>query len=139
MVHNNPTISILELGGWPGNVASTFFGDDRSNKFADTRFLRYVYAAKKNDLEKLLSLVSSTPQVSHQEINICTDLDEENLKPESFDVVIASFSMAAITDSKKALINMKSLLKPGGKLCLLEVTNPSLRNLALGSICNWWM
>lgn len=59
----------------------------------------------------------------------------------SYDVVIASNVLHATESLHTTLVNTRKLLKPGGYLFLLEVTDnePIRTNFALGPISGWWL
>lgn len=52
---------------------------------------------------------------------ITGDAEDIQLKPNSFDIVISGFSLGAFNDISKALDEMQRVMKPGGKLILLDV------------------
>ena len=79
-----------------------------------------------------------SPHVSCQALDISSDTSTQGFAPGSFDVIVASMSLGAQRDIEAALIRAKKLLKADGYLCLIEVTNHSIRDLALSLACNWW-
>lgn len=64
----------------------------------------------------------------------------QGYEPHSYDIVVASNVLHATPSLHTTLANTRQLLKPGGYLLLLELTNPSpLRSCFIfGSLPGWW-
>ena len=60
---------------------------------------------------------------------------------EYYDMIIASNVLHATKSLEETMMNTRRLLKPGGNLLLLEVTNnEALRNgLPMGGLLGWWV
>lgn len=54
------------------------------------------------------------------------ELASQELQDRKFDVIIAFNISATALDPDVTLINAKKLLKEGGEICLVEVTNPGI-------------
>lgn len=66
----------------------------------------------------------------------------QGFEPNSYDIVIASNVLHATPSLQKTLTNTRQLLKPGGYLLLLELTDPIhvLRsNTIFGVLPGWWL
>ena len=50
-------------------------------------------------------------------------------KDNSFDCITIAFGLRNITDKNKALSSMRRILKPGGRLCVLEFSKPTCQPL----------
>ena len=74
-------------------------------------------------------------------LDIERDLEEQGYQLHSYDVVVASFVVHATRNLKDTLTNIRQLLRPGGFLLLLEVTNLSLARISFifGSLPGWWL
>lgn len=59
----------------------------------------------------------------------------------SYDLIIASNVLHATKSLRKTLKNTRRLLKPGGYLLLLEITNngPIQNNTVFGALPGWWV
>lgn len=78
--------------------------------------------------------------VSFQKLNIEHDPHRQGFEKSSYDVVIASNVLHATTNIGKTMENVRSLLKLGGKLVLLESTRQSVhRALVFGTLPGWWL
>ncbi|RDW61769.1 uncharacterized protein DSM5745_10441 [Aspergillus mulundensis] len=76
-----------------------------------------------------------------QVLDIEKDLISQEFPEHSYDLVIASFVLHATSTLKSSLNNVRRLLKPGGYLILLEVSNPDVARLGyiFGSLPGWWL
>ncbi|KAJ5671462.1 Acyl transferase/acyl hydrolase/lysophospholipase [Penicillium longicatenatum] len=74
-------------------------------------------------------------------LDIESDITEQGYAPESYDLVIASLALYATSNIEKTLSNVRRLIKPGGYLLLLELTNPNVMKFGLifGGLPAWWM
>ncbi|KAL2006666.1 hypothetical protein VTN00DRAFT_9334 [Thermoascus crustaceus] len=78
--------------------------------------------------------------VSFQKLNIERDPHHQGFEKYSYDVVIASNVLHATANIGKTMENVRSLLKPGGKLVLVESTRQSVhRALVFGTLPGWWL
>ncbi|KAJ5784606.1 Acyl transferase/acyl hydrolase/lysophospholipase [Penicillium pulvis] len=74
-------------------------------------------------------------------LDIEKDIAEQGYGQESFDLVIASLALYATSSIEATLSNVRRLIKPGGYLLLLELTNPNVMRFGLifGGLPAWWM
>lgn len=74
-------------------------------------------------------------------LDIEKDVAEQGYGQESFDLVIASLALYATSSIEATLSNVRRLIKPGGYLLLLELTNPDVMRFGLifGGLPAWWM
>ncbi|MFB9905996.1 SDR family NAD(P)-dependent oxidoreductase [Allokutzneria oryzae] len=128
------TLRVLEVGGGTGGLTVNVLGvlpperteyvfTDVSAAFAQAateRFADYGFVtARTLDLER--------------------DLEEQGIKPGSFDIVLASDVVHATSDLKRTLFHLQDALAPGGVLGLIEAM-PGNRQLDLtfGLTTGWW-
>ncbi|KAF5676898.1 polyketide synthase [Fusarium heterosporum] len=77
--------------------------------------------------------------VQYKTLNIEKTAEENGFEPNSYDVLIASNVLHATPSIDVVLENVKSLLRPGGKLILMEPTeNLPHYGLVFGSLSGWW-
>jgi hybrid polyketide synthase / nonribosomal peptide synthetase ACE1 len=76
-----------------------------------------------------------------QVLDIEKDPQDQGFSELSFDVIIASFVLHATRKLEETLRNVRRLLKPGGFLLMLEVTNLEQARLGFifGSLPGWWL
>ena len=137
IAHRYPHMKIFEIGAGTGGATKAILGElgnaftsytytDISSGFFETARERFKDQAGKMifktfDIEK-----SATAQGFTQG---------------SYDLVIASNVLHATKELEETMRNTHQLLKPGGVLVLLEVTNSEpLRNgLPMGGLTGWWV
>lgn len=72
-------------------------------------------------------------------LNVEKTAEENGFEPNSYDVLIASNVLHATPCIDVVLENAKSLLRPGGKLILMEpIENLPHYGLVFGSLAGWW-
>ena len=77
--------------------------------------------------------------VSFQLLDLEDDLSTQGLRPNSFDVIIASNVIHATSDVRHTLASVRRLLAPGGWLLMLEVTRPQRWfDVTFGLTDGWW-
>lgn len=81
-------------------------------------------SAAVKDVEERLS--SFKEGVKCDVLEIDGDLATRGFQDRRFDVIVAINISATARDPDVALINTKKLLKQGGEICLVEVTNPGI-------------
>ena len=144
LVHRNPRVKILEIGAGTGattrcilNVigngqksgygplASEYhFTDVSSGFFGDAQ-------AQFGDWSDLLS---------YRKLNIEIDPEKQGFECGSYDIVIACQVLHATKRMESTVTNVRRLLKPGGKLLLMESTKDQVdMQLTFGSLPGWWL
>lgn len=77
--------------------------------------------------------------VQYKTLNVEKTAEENGFEPNSYDVLIASNVLHATPCIDVVLENVKSLLRPGGKLILMEPTEELPHyGLVFGSLAGWW-
>jgi hybrid polyketide synthase / nonribosomal peptide synthetase ACE1 len=74
-------------------------------------------------------------------LDIEKDIIEQGYKENSYDLVIGSLVLHATTDLQKTLENTRRLLKPGGYLIILEITNNDVVRVgfSMSGLPGWWL
>lgn len=69
------------------------------------------------------------------------DIVEQGYNEQSYDVVIASLVLHATKNLEATLANTRRLLKPGGYLIMLEITNNDVLRVgfAMSGLPGWWL
>ncbi|KAE9372739.1 putative polyketide synthase, partial [Stipitochalara longipes BDJ] len=123
VAHTTPDLSILEIGIGSADMASSILSLGNSNLFHYT-----ISDADATKLERLQTqLQPKYPAVEYKVLDIERDLVKQQFKDNTFDIIIISHPLYTMQSLEKAFMNSRKLLKSGGKLCLIEVTSPSLR------------
>lgn len=108
----------------------------------DTAFASYTYT---DLMDSVLDIAPERfdkyqARMAFKVLDIERDVVEQGFLEESYDVVIASLSLYATRNLEATLCNVRRLLKPGGYLILLELTDPNVMRfgLILGGLPGWW-
>lgn len=78
--------------------------------------------------------------MTYKKLDITQDPGAQGLELQSYDLIIASNVLHATPDISVTLRNVQSLLKDGGKLALLELTQqPSPYTMPFAMLPGWWL
>ncbi|KLU88199.1 hypothetical protein MAPG_07186, partial [Magnaporthiopsis poae ATCC 64411] len=143
LAHKNPKMKILEVGsgtgGTTGPVLDTLANvSDGTRRFGhydftdvSPSFFEHAREAFKDHEENM----------SYRIFNIDNDPVEQGFEAGCYDLVLAANVLHATKDMARTLTNVRRLLKPGGKLLVLELTNPdvSFGAFCFGVLPGWWL
>lgn len=136
--HSNPNMDILEVGAGTGaatNVAMSTLAPERSPK----RYGSYTFTDVTGGfIHSAQSEFSRCKSMTFGVFDMNSSPHEQGFKME-YDVIIASECVHATSDVENTLRNIRSLLKPNGRLVLLETTRPLFgQNIIYGTFTDWW-
>ena len=135
--HRYPHMSVLEIGAGTGGATKSFLkelGDSFSTyTFTD---ISSGFFAKAEE-----TFASYSSRMNFKVLDIEKDIEEQGFADGSFDLIIASLVLHATRNLADTLKNVRRLLKPGGYLLLLEITeNEQMRfGLIFGGLPGWWL
>ncbi|KAF2473021.1 polyketide synthase [Lindgomyces ingoldianus] len=139
LAHRNPHMNILEIGAGTGGAsrvalkkldAETYLRRYRAYTFTDVSSGYFLDA--QTEFSKCHKLIFGV-------LDIEQDPSSQGFQP-VYDLVIASCSLHVTRDVDLTLRNARSLLKPGGKLLILECTQPKITHgLVLGTLPDYWV
>ncbi|KAG4218178.1 Polyketide synthase-nonribosomal peptide synthetase, partial [Phytophthora cactorum] len=137
ITHRNPHMNVLEIGAGTGGATKSFLkelGDSFSTyTFTD---ISSGFFAKAEQV-----FASYNSKMNFKVLDIEKDIQDQGFSDGSFDLIIASLVLHATRDLADTLRNVRRLLKPGGYLLLLEITeNEQMRfGLIFGGLPGWWL
>lgn len=135
----NPAMKVLEIGAGTASaslpILQAMHGQGRrlvSNyDFTDVS-PGFFEAAKER-------LSDYTDVVNYQVLDIEREVDTQGFEKESYDLVVACNVVHATKQIDNTLRHAKSLLKPGGRFILMEITKDQLYySLVFGIFAGWW-
>ena len=147
MAHKSPDLQILEVGARTSSTTHVMSRSLRSSVHGNDdestlRCSRYTCTDKcsallENAAERFKVNAS---RMSFAVLDLEKDPLEQGLEAQHYDIVICNLIAHASADLNRALLNVRRLMKAGGKLILLESSNPdSLRaSFVLGLLPGWW-
>ena len=135
----NPHMRILEIGAGTGGTAVPLLralsSQNRSNfkQYDFTDVSSGFFSRARNLLLKWID------RIQFRRLDIEQDPAEQGFVNESYDLVVASNVLHATKTIEQTLANVFKLLKPSGRLILIEITQPQpFLNVIFGTLPGWW-
>ncbi|CAG8923339.1 unnamed protein product [Penicillium salamii] len=135
--HRYPHLNVLEIGAGAGGTS------ERVMRAMGLAFASYTYSdildTQFDAARERFSDYQS--RMAFKVLDIEKDLGEQDFQEACFDLVIAPLALYATKRLDSTLTNVRKLLKPGGYLILLEITDPEAMRfgLMLGGLPGWWL
>ncbi|KAK8023590.1 Highly reducing polyketide synthase ACRTS2 [Apiospora rasikravindrae] len=138
-----PDIRILEIGGGTGSatlpvleaIEETLAGASANFQYTFTDISAGFFENAKTKLGHRWSR-----NITYQKLDISQDPLSQGFAAEDYDLIIAANVLHATSDIVQTIQNTCALLKPGGKLALLELTRPSLPlAFPFAALPGWWL
>ncbi|KAF8856698.1 putative hybrid NRPS/PKS enzyme [Acephala macrosclerotiorum] len=138
IAHSKPDLKILEIVGAGTGGATKSILRELGQTFAN-----YVFTDISSGFFENAQIVfqSFASKIAFKTLNIENDPTLQNFEEGSFDLIIASLVLHATVDLEETLKNARRLLKPGGHLIMLEITNNGQARLGFvfGGLPGWWL
>ncbi|KAI9892063.1 MAG: Type I Iterative PKS [Vezdaea aestivalis] len=145
LVHKKSDMKILEIGAGNGGTTLpiiTTLTHHGENEAGSARFSHYDYtditsAPFEKAHEKFQHVAD---RMSFRVLDISKNPIQQGFEA-NYDLIIAGSVFHAVANMETSLANARLLLKPGGKLILLELTNPSVlrAGFIFGVLPGWWL
>ncbi|RDW56652.1 hypothetical protein BP6252_14065 [Coleophoma cylindrospora] len=141
----NPGMDVLEIGaGTAGTTVPTLealstWSDDQVKRM---NVKKYVFTdISSGFFEKSKEKLNAWQDIlEFQKLDIEGDIDKQGFSGRTFDLIIASNVLHATHNIAHTLRNVRRLLKPGGKLILVEITQPHMTwPMIVGTLPGWWL
>ena len=143
LARQNPQIKILEIGAGTGGATYSILQALGGENGAKASFASYDFTdVSPAFFEKAKDrFVSWGHRIRYSKLDIENDPGPQGFQPGTYDVVIAANVLHATARIDHSLANVRRLLKPGGKLLLMEITNRRLCfTLVFGTLQgNFWL
>ena len=128
------TLRILEVGAGTGSLAAhllPLLPPERTD---------YVFTElSEHFLGQARQRFSNRAFVRYEKFDLEADPEEQGFAADSFDLVLASDVLHATSDILASLTRLRTLLKPGGAVALVELTAPcAWHDLVFGLLPGWW-
>lgn len=145
LVHKDPGLRFLEIGAGTGAttnmVLDTIANPEQGPRYSEYMFTdisAYFFQAAQERFKAFDRVQYRVLDIEHQDFS-AQDIIAQG--EGSYDVVVAANVLHATKDLQSTLTNVRRLLKPCGKLILVEMTTP--RNMETGfvwgSLPGWWL
>ena len=139
--NKNPHLNVLEIGAGTGGATLPILEglsstDTGSPKFANYDFTDLSPAFFDNARKKLAKW---SQLVMFKSLDIESDLLQQGYEPGLYDVIVAANIVHATSCIESTMKRIRSLLKPGGTLVLIESTVETIATtLIFGTLPGWW-
>ncbi|KAK2051856.1 putative polyketide synthetase [Colletotrichum caudatum] len=137
IAYRYPHMRVLEIGAGTGGATKAVL------KEVGDQFSRYDFTDISGGFfEKASSVFSSSKsKMSFRVLDIEKDPSAQGFEEGSYDLIVASLVLHATRNLAETMLNVRKLLKPGGYLLLLEITeNEQMRfGLLFGGLPGWWL
>jgi len=124
---------VLEVGAGTGGTTSAVLpalGAGVSYTFTDLSTIFLTRARQK---------FASHPNVEYRLLDLERDSEAQGFVAASYDVIVAANCLHATADVRAVLRRLRGLLKPGGRIVILEVTQAQrMIDLTFGLTEGWW-
>ncbi|KAL8720573.1 MAG: hypothetical protein Q9225_002592 [Loekoesia sp. 1 TL-2023] len=143
VAHQNPRAKILEIGAGTGGTTSyvlNVLGTDDSEfgplaaSYDFTDISSGFFGAAQENFESWKNLIR------YKKLDIEQDPEKQGFESGTYDLIIACQVLHATKSMDNTMTNVRKLLKPGGKVCIMETTQDQLDlQFAFGLLPGWWL
>lgn len=144
LIQKSPGLRILEIGAGTASSTLTLLNSLQSanpkskDLGIDTYDFTDISTAFFEKAQELLKTWESF--INFKKLDIESDPKLQGFEEESYDLIVASNVIHATRSLKTTLGNVRQLLRPGGRLALIEITNNSLfAQVIFGTLPGWWL
>jgi acyl transferase domain-containing protein/NADPH:quinone reductase-like Zn-dependent oxidoreductase len=144
LANKNPFLNVLEIGA--GTGGATFSALKAMTGPDGPRFANYDFTdISPGFFEKVTERVQHhlphlSDLINFRKLDIEDDPKEQGYELGSYDLIIAANVLHATKNMKETMTRVRSLLKPGGKLVLFEITVKNLAaSIVFGTLPGWWV
>ena len=134
--HQNPHMRILEIGAGTGS-ATVHVLEVLGKRGPTARFGHYEYTdISSGFFERARERLNDWGElIGYSKLDIEQDPVLQGFEAESYDLIIASEVLHATTQIQRTMENVRKLIKPGGKLVIVETTTLTMfHNVIFGTL-----
>ncbi|KAI2615596.1 hypothetical protein GGR54DRAFT_257903 [Hypoxylon sp. NC1633] len=137
--HANPNLRVLEIGGGTGGATRiamrAFNGPNGIKAYGDYTFTDISAGF----LSKAHKAMADLRDISFSVFDIEGDPVDQGYLEQTYDLIIACQVLHATSNMKRTLTNCRRLLKPGGKLVMVETNqNFIVPGVVVGTFTGYW-
>ncbi|KAF2106989.1 polyketide synthase-like protein [Lophiotrema nucula] len=134
LAHKYPEMRVLEIGAGTG-CATGHIVDILGNRMKE-----YVFTDISPSFFGKAKERFHGKKMSFKTLDISKDVEAQGFEPDSYDLVIAANVLHATDSIPQSLINVRKLLKTGGRMILLENVNRRMMRggFIFGLLPGWW-
>ncbi|KAF4848553.1 Highly reducing polyketide synthase AFT9-1 [Colletotrichum siamense] len=140
LVHKDPNMKILEIGAGTGGATMPLM--EKSERDGQLLLANYTYTdISSGFFERARAKFSKwVDKIDFKTLDISSNPLSQGFTAQSFDLIVASIVLHATPSMDDTMANVRKLLKPGGRLVLMELTRLSAaHNGIFGTLEGWWL
>jgi acyl transferase domain-containing protein/NADPH:quinone reductase-like Zn-dependent oxidoreductase len=141
LANKNPFLNVLEIGAGTGGATFPILDALNGGDGSVPRFANYDFTdISAGFFEKVVDKTKRFGDlVKFKKLDIESGPAEQGFQAGSYDLIIAANVLHATKAMKNTLKRVRSLLKPGGSLILIEITISNIAtSLIFGTLPGWW-
>ncbi len=141
MAHTNPELRILEIGAGTAGTTQSILTSLGGEVATMPQFSEYIFTdVSPGFFEKAQEVLHRwASYLQYKVLNIEIHPRAQDFIEGDRDLIIAANVLHVTKNIDESLKHVRSLLAPGGKLCLIEYTNPGMRvSTIFGCLPGWW-
>ncbi|KAK4032634.1 polyketide synthase dehydratase-domain-containing protein, partial [Parachaetomium inaequale] len=140
--HKYPDLDYLEIGAGTGGCTTPVLQALREpGRLGPARAKSYTYTdISAGFFEQAADKFRGWSDIlEFRKLDVERDPDSQGFRGQRFDVIVAANVLHATYDMDTTVRNVRQLLRPGGKLILLDMTHSLLSvSLIFGNLPGWW-
>jgi acyl transferase domain-containing protein len=144
LIHKNPRAKILEIGAGTGGTTQSLLeviGNGRkcgwgpfASEYHFTDISSGFFAESQDQYGDWSDIMT------YRKLDIELDPAQQGFECGSYDIIVAGQVLHATKTMRSTMRNVRSLLKPGGKLLLMESTKDQMdMQFVFGLLPGWWL
>ena len=135
--HRYPNMNICEVGAGTGGSSRRILAE------LGTAYSSYTYTDISSGFfgKAQENFAAYKDRMIYKTLDITVDPTEQGFEEGAYDVVVAANVLHATPDLVATLSNVRKLLRPGGRLVLMEFIDDSVMRLGviIGGLPGWWI
>lgn len=137
LAHRHQQMDILELGAGTGSATEAVM------RHVEERFRSYTYTDISSAFfpKAEIDFMEYAEKFVYSTLDIEKDPTDQQYSPHNYDLIVVSNVLHATKSLETTLRNVRKLLKPGGYLVILEITDmdPVHPTFVFGTLAGWWV